>query len=110
MSVTATHRGTSHHWEYDNFEGRTSIAPDIAAAFGLETERAGPATINESVTVYGRIVPQPEAVRRVSARFDGVIERILTSPVDGLDNYAEMIRLLVEDKTALKVYVNVAEE
>jgi threonine dehydrogenase-like Zn-dependent dehydrogenase len=42
--------------------------------------------------------------------FPGVIERILTNPVEGLDNYAEMIRLLVEEKTALKVYVNVADE
>ena len=42
--------------------------------------------------------------------YPGVLERILTSPVDGLDNYAEMMRLLVEDHSALKVYVNVADE
>ena len=42
--------------------------------------------------------------------YPGVLEKILTNPVDGLDNYAEMMRLLVEDKNALKVYVNVAEE
>ncbi len=42
--------------------------------------------------------------------FPGVLGKILTNPVDGLDNYAEMMRLLVEDKDALKVYVNVAEE
>lgn len=42
--------------------------------------------------------------------FPGVIERILTHPVQGLDNYAEMMRLLVEDKQALKVYVDVASE
>ncbi len=41
--------------------------------------------------------------------FPGVIQRILTNPVSGLDNYAEMMRLLVEEKSALKVYVNVAE-
>ena len=41
--------------------------------------------------------------------YPGVIEQILTNPVDGLDNYAEMMRLLVEDKSALKVYVNVAD-
>ncbi len=40
--------------------------------------------------------------------YPGVLERILTHPVDGLDNYAEMMRLLVEDDDALKVYVNVA--
>jgi threonine dehydrogenase-like Zn-dependent dehydrogenase len=42
--------------------------------------------------------------------YPGVLEKILTNPVDGLDNYAEMMRLLVEDKTALKVYVDVADE
>ena len=42
--------------------------------------------------------------------YPGVLDRILTHPVDGLENYAEMIRLLVEDKTALKVFVNVADE
>ncbi len=39
----------------------------------------------------------------------GVIQKILTTPVQGLDNYREMMRLLVEDKHALKAYVNVAE-
>jgi glucose 1-dehydrogenase len=42
--------------------------------------------------------------------YPGVIQRILTNPVAGLDHYAEMMRLLVEEKTALKVYVNVASE
>jgi threonine dehydrogenase-like Zn-dependent dehydrogenase len=41
--------------------------------------------------------------------FPGVTEKILTNPVDGLENYAEMMRLLVEDDSALKVYVNVSE-
>jgi len=40
--------------------------------------------------------------------YPGVLHKILTNPVEGLDNYAEMMRLLVEEKTALKVYVNVA--
>jgi threonine dehydrogenase-like Zn-dependent dehydrogenase len=42
--------------------------------------------------------------------YPGVIERILTNPVNGLENYKEMMRLLVEEKSALKVYMNVAEE
>jgi len=39
----------------------------------------------------------------------GVIEKILTHPVQGIENYKEMMRLLVEDKDALKVYVEVAQ-
>jgi threonine dehydrogenase-like Zn-dependent dehydrogenase len=38
--------------------------------------------------------------------YPGVTEKILTHPVDGLDRYKEMMRLL-EDKEALKVFVNV---
>ena len=41
--------------------------------------------------------------------YPGTIEMILTNPVDGLDNYEEMMRLLVEERDALKVYVNVAQ-
>jgi glucose 1-dehydrogenase len=40
--------------------------------------------------------------------YPGVMQQILTTPVEGLDNYQEMMRLLCEDKAALKVYVNVA--
>lgn len=42
--------------------------------------------------------------------YPGVMQRILTNPVAGLDNYREMMRLLVEEKSALKVYVNVQDE
>ena len=42
--------------------------------------------------------------------YPGTIERILTNPVNGLDNYKEMMRLLVEDRSALKVFMNVAAE
>jgi threonine dehydrogenase-like Zn-dependent dehydrogenase len=41
--------------------------------------------------------------------FPGVCQKILTHPVNGLDQYREMMRLLVEDQSALKVFVNIAE-
>lgn len=40
--------------------------------------------------------------------YPGVTEQILTHPVAGLDQYREMMRLLTEDRHALKVFVNVA--
>ena len=42
--------------------------------------------------------------------YPGVLKKILTHPVDGLEGYGEMMRLLIEDKDALKVFVNVADE
>jgi hypothetical protein len=41
--------------------------------------------------------------------YPGVLAKILTNPVRGIENYREMMRLLVEDKHALKVFVEVAE-
>lgn len=43
------------------------------------------------------------------AQFPGVTERILTHPLNGLDKYEEMMHLLVHEKSALKVFVNVSE-
>jgi len=42
--------------------------------------------------------------------YPNVLQKILTNPVNGLDQYKEMMRLLIEDNSALKVYVNVAGE
>lgn len=82
VSIDARLGNNTYRWEYDNFEGRTTIAPDIAAAFELETELAGPATILETVAFYGRIVPNAERVRRVSARFAGLVESVEVSVGD----------------------------
>jgi threonine dehydrogenase-like Zn-dependent dehydrogenase len=41
------------------------------------------------------------------AQYPGWLERLLTHPVEGLDDYDEMIRLLTEEKGAIKVYVEV---
>lgn len=76
VTVAARHQGREYEWYYESFEGRTQIAPEMAAAFGIETEIAGPATLEEIVTAYGTIVPNPERVREVSARFDGAIESV----------------------------------
>ena len=46
---------------------------------------------------------------RAELEFPGWLSKLLTHPVDGLDNYQEMMRLLTQAKGAIKVYVNVAE-
>ena len=49
-----------------------------------------------------------QALSHGELTYPGVTQRILTHPVAGLDNYQEMMRLL-EEKKALKVFVNVAD-
>jgi len=43
------------------------------------------------------------------AMYPGVLQRILTHPVDGLESYQQMMDLLL-DNSALKVFVNVAPD
>ena len=76
VSIEAEHAGETHAWHYENFEGRTRIAPDAAESLGVETAVAGPAVLEDTVTVYGRIRANPERVRAVRARFDGVVRSV----------------------------------
>jgi cobalt-zinc-cadmium efflux system membrane fusion protein len=102
VSIDARYQGKSHQWQYDNFEGRTRIGADVAQAFGLKTELAGPATINDTVTVYGRIEPNREQLRTVSARFEGVIQSVRVSLGDTVRQ--GQILATVESNESLKPY------
>ena len=76
VSIEARHAGETHGWHYESFDGRTRIAPEVARGLGIETDVAGPAVLEETVAVYGRIRANPERVREVRARFDGVIRSV----------------------------------
>jgi cobalt-zinc-cadmium efflux system membrane fusion protein len=76
VAVDARHQGRTHSWSYDSFEGRTLITRDVAAAFGIETEIAGPAVLEERIAVYGTVGTDPAGVREIRARFDGAIQSV----------------------------------
>lgn len=44
---------------------------------------------------------------KAEALYPGWLKKLLTTPINGLDNYAEMLRHLEEDKDAIKVYMDV---
>ena len=102
VSVTASHRGRTHRWTYDSFEGRARIDAEMADALGLRTAVAGPAVIDETVTVYGRIVPDPARVLKVSARFDGAIRSVHAMPGDRVA--AGDVLAIVESNESLQAY------
>jgi cobalt-zinc-cadmium efflux system membrane fusion protein len=76
VKVAAAHAGKTHEWSYESFEGRTTIASDIAEAAGVKTEVAGSAQLVQTLTLYGRIVPDPAHERQVSARYPGSIRAV----------------------------------
>ncbi len=73
VTVIARHGGAEHRFRYESYEGRTSIAEDVARAAGIGTAVAGPATIADELVLYGAIAPDATRVRAVHARFAGVI-------------------------------------
>ena len=76
VSVHAEYQGREYQWEYDNFEGRTKISDQMATAIELNTATIGPKTFDESLKVYGKIRLAPNAMRHVSARFDGQVRQL----------------------------------
>ena len=102
VSIDARASGTSHRWEYENFEGRTQIDAVVAEAAGLETEIAGPAEIHEKIEVYGRIEPNAERVSTVTARFEGMIQSVHASLGEAVT--AGQPLLTVESDESLKPY------
>lgn len=76
VTIVAKFQGQTFQWEYDNFEGRTRIADNVADAMDIVTEKAGEATLHQTIRVYGRLVLPPNAKRKIQARFDGEIKKI----------------------------------
>ncbi|HJR69956.1 MAG TPA: efflux RND transporter periplasmic adaptor subunit [Gammaproteobacteria bacterium] len=76
VTVIAQHAGREHRFEYESYEGRTTIAADVARAAGIETAVAGPGSISDELVLYGAIVPDATRVRAVHARFPGVIRSV----------------------------------
>jgi cobalt-zinc-cadmium efflux system membrane fusion protein len=82
VAVTATEDGRNHAWEFDSFEGRVTIAATRAEDAGIRTEIAAGATVKDTLTLTGRLVPNAERVRSVTARFPGAIRRVERSVGD----------------------------
>ncbi|MEE4185691.1 MAG: efflux RND transporter periplasmic adaptor subunit [Gammaproteobacteria bacterium] len=102
VKVTAEHNGARHEWAFESFEGRTRIAADIAAAMGVETSIAGPATLRNVIEVYGRVEPNRERQRAVTARFDGTIRSVSVSATDRVSKGDALAS--IESNESLKPY------
>jgi membrane fusion protein, heavy metal efflux system len=73
VAVRAVHGGATHDWAYQSYEGRTTIAAAQAEAAGIEVEQVGPATLEETVALSGRVELQPQGRADVTAWYPGRI-------------------------------------
>ncbi|WP_057831471.1 efflux RND transporter periplasmic adaptor subunit [Colwellia sp. TT2012] len=102
VSVTAKYQGKTYNWQYDNFEGRTKIAGDIAQAMDIFTEVVTPSTFHETVKVYGKLVLPSDATSHVYARFEGVVKTVHVKLGDTVKK--GQLLLTVESNESLQSY------
>jgi len=62
-------------------------------------------TVNSNRSHFERGV---QSMALAQAWYPGWLERLLTHPVQDLENYAEMMRLLTEDKSVIKVFAEIS--
>jgi cobalt-zinc-cadmium efflux system membrane fusion protein len=106
VEVTAEEPTQSHHWTFESFEGRTTIPAATAEAAGVRTETAGPTTIKDTLLLTGRLVPNAERMRAVSARFPGAIREVLRSVGDTVRQGDRLA--LIESNESLETYAMTA--
>ena len=76
VRVKANVDGRQSSWQYESFEGRTSIDADVAEAMGIEVETAGDAVIHEVLTTQGVLAPARDAVSEVRGRYPGIVQSL----------------------------------
>lgn len=102
VSLTAKYQGKTYNWQYDNFEGRTKIAEDVAQAMEISTDVVGPSTFHETVEVYGKLTLPADATSNVYARFDGLVEKVYVKLGDSVKK--GQLLLTVESNESLQSY------
>lgn len=73
VRVAGRSGGRDSRWQYDSYEGRTTIEPGVARAMGIAVEQASGVTIHETISVQGSLEPAPDAVSEVHGQFPGIV-------------------------------------
>ncbi len=97
VTVKAQIDGQSHEWQFDSYEGRVTIATEIAQDAGIRTEIAGPATIADTVALNGRIVPDERRVVHLAARYPGQIDSVAVALGEEVDAGTPLARITSND-------------
>lgn len=102
VSVVAVEGGRKHSWTYASYEGRTTIAPLSARQAGIVTATAGPALLDETTELMGKIELAPSATAEVGARFPGRVVAVAKNAGDRVVRGTLLAR--VESNESLQTY------
>lgn len=72
-TIVAEHAGRTHRWEFAAPEMQVKIVAEAAQRAGVVAEPAGPATMTETLAVYGQVKLNANKVARAVPRFGGIV-------------------------------------
>lgn len=102
VKVSAEQKGKSARWEYDSYEGRTTMSAEAVKSSGIVIEPSGPAKIRTSIKVNGRVQPNEDHMTHVIPRYPGIVKKInkrLGDPVA-----KDEVVAVVESNESLQAY------
>ena len=108
VSVSARHSSGQYQWNYESYEGRTQIEPEIASAMGIEVEQATSGLVRETIELQGNVLPHPDAVTEVRGRFPGLVLSLQKTVGDSVQRGEELAR--VQSNESLQAYIVTAPQ
>jgi len=102
VKVVAEHKGRTHRWEYDSYEGRTELAPEAVKISGIVIETVGPAKLQQTIRVSGRIGANEDHLKHVIPRFPGVVKEVRKRLGDSVAK--DEVLAVVESNESLQPY------
>lgn len=106
-------------WEAADVLGRNGVLVLSSITGGdlkaeIESDKINQSFVLGNKVMVGTVNASPADFRsgvddliKAQALFPGWLDKLLTTPIQGLERYEEMIRALTEDREAIKVYVEV---
>ncbi|MFA0812144.1 efflux RND transporter periplasmic adaptor subunit [Microbulbifer epialgicus] len=104
--VSVFHKGERTEWKYESHEGRVQISEKMAEKAGIKTAVAGPGTIKESVTLYGKTAIDHRSISHVRARYPGTVVTIEKALGDLVEKGEKLAT--IESNDSLQTYPLVA--
>ena len=102
VKVSAERGGKTSRWEYDSYEGRTTMTPDAVKSSGMVVETAGPAKVKTAIKVNGRVQPNEDHMTHVIPRYPGIVKKIFKRLGDSVAK--DEVVAVVESNESLQSY------
>lgn len=100
--ITAEYQGKKHEWKFENIEGRVELNPYVVEENKIVVETAGPAVINITKKLSGKLSINEDNEYHVIPRYPGVVKKVLKNLGDKVEK-GEVIAI-VESNESLKEY------